>query len=92
MPRGGKSNGDGVHWVTDPAATLPLKMGETGEAAYRPVTIMEVFENTVRKHGSSGALHQKKKDAAGQLPKEWKVWTWQDYPYLPNMSVFNERK
>lgn len=21
-----------------------------------------------------------------------KVWTWQDYPYLPNMSVFNERK
>ena len=79
MPRGGKSNGEGVHWVTDPAATLPLKMGETGEAAYRPVTIMEVFENTVRKHGSSGALHQKKKDAAGQLPKEWKVWTWQDY-------------
>jgi len=79
MPTRRSANGEGINWVVDPSETMPLKIGDKGEAAYTPQTIMEVFETTVSKHGSKPALHMKRKDADGVLPKEWQVWTWQEY-------------
>ena len=80
--------GKGKYWITDPSAVLDRGdvIGD-GVQGYKPTTSIEVFRNTVTKYGSHNALHMKcrEKDAEGKddlskpLPKEWTVWTWQQY-------------
>jgi len=68
-------------WTTKPDVCLDtkLRMSETGAGSLKPVTVIDVFKNTCNKHGSSGALYQKKKDASGKLDDEWTCWTYSEY-------------
>lgn len=50
----------GKHWVTDPTSFLEPKIGKDGQAATKPTTIVEVFQDTIKKHGSKPALHLKR--------------------------------
>jgi hypothetical protein len=47
--------------ATEPDQLVTLRMGESGAAAVPPLTIVEVFLNTVQKHGHRSAIAQKKK-------------------------------
>ena len=46
----------GVHWVTEPNGYLEPKIGKTGFAAKTPKTVIQAFQDTVRKHGSQNAM------------------------------------
>ena len=46
-------------------------------AAYPPKTVVQVFQDTLAKHGSERAMAQKKK--VNGVMGDWKYWTWQDY-------------
>ena len=46
----------GKHWVTDPTAYLEPKIDKTGYGAKAPKTVIQVFRETVRKHGNQNAL------------------------------------
>jgi hypothetical protein len=46
----------GVHWVTEPNAYLEPKIGKTGFAALPPKTVIQAFQDTVRKHGNQKAM------------------------------------
>lgn len=47
--------------ATEPDQCVTLRMGDSGAAAVTPLTIVEVFLNTVQKHGHRSAVAQKKK-------------------------------
>ena len=49
------------HWTSEPSEPLDIKMGSSGAAAYLPRTVVDVFQDTVTKHGSRPALALKKK-------------------------------
>ena len=49
------------HWTTEPSEALDIKMGSSGAAAYLPRTIIDVFQDTVTKHGDRVALAMKRK-------------------------------
>lgn len=51
----------GVHWVTEPNAYLEPKIGKTGYAAQPPKTVIQTFQDTVRKHGNENAMAAKLK-------------------------------
>jgi hypothetical protein len=51
----------GVHWVTEPNAYLEPKIGKTGFAALPPKTVIQAFQDTVRKHGNQKAMAAKLK-------------------------------
>mmetsp|Transcript_5029 Transcript_5029/g.7686 ORF Transcript_5029/g.7686 Transcript_5029/m.7686 type:complete len:660 (+) Transcript_5029:95-2074(+) len=65
------------HCTTEPNVCLDIKVGDSGAAAYPPKTIVQVFQDTLAKHGSEKALAHKQK-VDGVLG-DWKYWTWQDY-------------
>jgi long-chain-fatty-acid--CoA ligase ACSBG len=68
----------GVHWVTEPDAILPPKIGASGFAAVPSKTIIQVFRETVAKHGDRNAMAVKAK-VNGVVPTEWKFWTFKQY-------------
>ena len=51
----------GIHWVTEPNAYLEPKIGKTGYAAQPPKTVIQTFQDTVRKHGNENAMAAKLK-------------------------------
>eukprot|EP01006_Ploeotia_vitrea_P029919 TRINITY_DN62381_c0_g2_i1.p1 TRINITY_DN62381_c0_g2~~TRINITY_DN62381_c0_g2_i1.p1 ORF type:complete len:650 (+),score=8.69 TRINITY_DN62381_c0_g2_i1:69-2018(+) len=65
-------------YAIEPNAYLEPQVGSTGQAATRPLTVTEVFRSTVEKHGDRPCLHLKR-PVDGVIPKEWKVWTWNEY-------------
>ncbi len=46
----------GKFWVTEPDQELPPRIGTTGFAARKPVTIVEAFRASVAKNGNGNAL------------------------------------
>ena len=50
----------GIHYMTEPNGYLEPKIGKTGAAAQPAKTVMEVFKETVEKHGSRPALCYKR--------------------------------
>jgi hypothetical protein len=50
----------GKYWTTDPEGYLEPQISNYGYAAVPAVTVIEQFKNTVKKHGESLALLQKK--------------------------------
>lgn len=46
----------GKHWVTEPNGYLEPKVAKSGFASLKPATVIERFQETVRKHGSEKAL------------------------------------
>jgi hypothetical protein len=50
----------GVHYVTEPNAYLEPKIGKSGYAAQPAKTVIEVFRETVQKHGNQPALCYKR--------------------------------
>ena len=65
-------NKKGVTWVTDPTHLLEPKVAESGPASYTPVTIIEVFKDTLQKHGHRNALYVERNH-------KWITWTWSEY-------------
>jgi long-chain-fatty-acid--CoA ligase ACSBG len=68
----------GVHWVTEPHAVLTPKIEASGFAAIPAKTIIEVFRETVKKHGTRNAMASKPK-VNGTVSAEWKYWTFAQY-------------
>jgi len=65
------------HWVTEPHEYIEPILG-AGYGGLPPKTIIQVFNETVRKHGSRNALAVKLK-VNGKLSDTWKFWTYQQY-------------
>ena len=51
----------GVHWTTEPNGYLEPKIGKSGFAALPPKTVIQAFQDTVRKHGGEKAMAAKVK-------------------------------
>jgi long-chain-fatty-acid--CoA ligase ACSBG len=55
-------------------------MGNNGQSAIAPVTVMKSFDNLVSRMGNLPALHQKRPTSlqkATDVP--WTTWTWKEY-------------
>eukprot|EP01041_Mallomonas_annulata_P003978 gene3978-7922_t len=65
-------------WTTEPNGYLEPRVTRSGAGSITPTTVLEVFKNVVTKHGSRPALHLKR-PVNGEIPAEWKTWTWQQY-------------
>lgn len=50
----------GKHWVTEPDQEIEIVVGDKGYAAEPPVTLLQVFANTVKKFGNEKALALKR--------------------------------
>lgn len=46
----------GTHWVTEPNGYIEPKIGRSGIASIPAKTVIQVFQETVRKHGDKKAL------------------------------------
>ena len=57
---------------------LPPKIDETGVGSVIPKTCIEVFWDTVVKHGDRPAMALKRK-IAGKISEDWEIMTWNDY-------------
>lgn len=67
------------YWVTEPDAEIQIRMG-TGYASKPAKTVMDVFKETVTKHGGEPALGLKRAAKVGGLvPENWKIWTYKEY-------------
>ena len=64
--------------TTEPDVCVQIRMGTEGFAAEPAQTVINQFKTTVATYGKLPALRQKKK-VDGQLPADWKTWTWEDY-------------
>ena len=45
--------------TADVTQEVAIRMGKSGWAAKKPITVMQMFDNCVAAHGSKPALHQK---------------------------------
>lgn len=68
-----KKGGQGVNWVTEGDAALPIKYGQAGISSVEPVTVMDMFKQAVDRSGDKPALRFE------TSPGEWKQWTWSEY-------------
>lgn len=59
----------GENWVTRADAEMKVKVGDSGVASVEPLTVMQVFKNTVNKFGGRLAL----------TDKHGRTWTWDEY-------------
>lgn len=53
----------GKYWVSEPNGYLEPIIDKTGEGAKKPKTVIQVFSETVSKHGSRSALALKRRPA-----------------------------
>lgn len=67
-----------MHWTTEPDGHLDPKVTRDGAGSVEPKTIIDIFRNTVEKHGTENAMALKRK-VDGKLPTEWKTWSYQEY-------------
>ena len=51
----------GKYWVTEPNGYLEPTIDTSGEGAKKPKTVIQVFSETVSKHGSRSALALKRR-------------------------------
>jgi long-chain-fatty-acid--CoA ligase ACSBG len=69
----------GKYYVTEPHEKIEIKLTNSGYGSRAPTTVVNVFQDTVKKHGSRPALALKRAENGGKLPEDWKFWTWKDY-------------
>jgi hypothetical protein len=50
----------GKHWVTEPNQEINIVIDEKGFGARPPITVMQLLNSTVKKHGNENALGLKK--------------------------------
>lgn len=63
-------------WVTEPdQELLRIDKGDMRPA----ITVLEMLEKTVKKHGGRNAMALKRKEPGGALPEAWKFWTYKEY-------------
>ena len=60
------------YWSCDPSVGVTLQVGESGPSTATPMTVTQVFQQTVKDYGNCLALAVKR---AGI----WKKWTYQQY-------------
>ena len=58
----------GKYWVTEPTGYLEPSIDKSGEGAKKPKTVIEVFSDTVTKHGARSALALKRRPIVSSLP------------------------
>mmetsp|Transcript_28982 Transcript_28982/g.57851 ORF Transcript_28982/g.57851 Transcript_28982/m.57851 type:complete len:661 (-) Transcript_28982:143-2125(-) len=68
----------GAHWVTEPDAQINIKIDQSGFGSIAAKTIVQVFRETVRKHGDRNAMAFKAK-VDGKVSEQWKFWTFKQY-------------
>lgn len=66
------------HWVSEPNGYLEPKVENSGYGSVKPRTVIEVFQDTVAKHGDEKAMALKR-PVNGVIPSEWQYWTWKQY-------------
>jgi len=62
----------GKLWATDPLAELPIRVGSSGPAAEKPLTVFQRFKLTVDRQPNQVAIGVKRGGA-------WKNWSWKQY-------------
>lgn len=55
--------------TSDVKQEVKIRLGESGAAAIEPMTVMQMLENVVTKHGSKPALHQKDPSTVSSLSR-----------------------
>jgi hypothetical protein len=65
------ANGQNYHWTSDVNQELPVKINNSGLGSETPITVSQLFLNTVKKSGDKIALLNKDKD------NKLQTWTWQ---------------
>lgn len=59
---------------------VDIRLEKEGPASWEPKTVFQVFEETVKKHGTRPALHFKKVAPGGDLANtDWTIYTWAQY-------------
>ena len=61
-----------ILYTSDIHVELPIFMTEQGNGSIKPITIMELFDNTVKKHNKEDALFVERNGI-------WQSWTWNHY-------------
>ena len=51
----------GKHWVTEPNGYLEPVIDKSGEGAVKAKTVIQVFQETVAKHGNRSAMGLKRR-------------------------------
>jgi len=65
-------SGRNLHWTTDVRQELPVKVYQNGIGSIAPKTILESFEETVKKFPNKPSMFQEKNGKILQ-------WTWTEY-------------
>jgi len=66
--------------TADVSQEVKIRMGESGQAALPPTTVMIKFDSIVEKYGDQPALHQKVlKAGVSAADTPWTTWTWKEY-------------
>ncbi|KAF8819894.1 AMP-binding enzyme domain-containing protein [Cardiosporidium cionae] len=64
-------------WTVDPDVELPVRLEKSGPASVIPMTVVELFANTVCSYGNSGALFYKA--SLKTTNNSWIAITWKQY-------------
>eukprot|EP00161_Ancyromonas_sigmoides_P011097 TRINITY_DN279_c1_g1_i9.p1 TRINITY_DN279_c1_g1~~TRINITY_DN279_c1_g1_i9.p1 ORF type:complete len:820 (-),score=470.30 TRINITY_DN279_c1_g1_i9:204-2639(-) len=67
-------SGEGVHWTTDPAGVVPLKVTASGPGSEKPLTVMNVFDDAAARYPDKVALREKRDGAT-----TWTELTYKEY-------------
>jgi long-subunit acyl-CoA synthetase (AMP-forming) len=66
-----------LSWTSDPTVNLEPRLASSGFGSVPSQTVIQVFQDTVAKHGNRSALFFK--PALSGTLQQWKVWTWKNY-------------
>ncbi|KAF8820976.1 AMP-binding enzyme domain-containing protein [Cardiosporidium cionae] len=72
-----KNNAKNLLWCVDPDVELPVRLEKSGPASAIPITVVELFANTVSMHGSTDALYYK--SPLNPKINSWIAITWKQY-------------
>lgn len=74
MKKNCNENGDGVLWTTDPSVELPVRVSTdlNNPASAKPLTVIEMFKNTVKAHGKTPAVRVERSG-------KWIEWNYEQY-------------
>jgi long-chain-fatty-acid--CoA ligase ACSBG len=67
-----------VCWVTEPNGYLEPQLDASGFGSVIPKTVIELFQETVKKHGHRNAIGYKLKKSNKSVG-DWRFWTYKDY-------------
>jgi long-chain-fatty-acid--CoA ligase ACSBG len=72
-------NGKGLHWACDINDELPVKLRSSGPGSERPLTVPQMFLNSVKSGGDRASV---------KIERDGKVLTWTWDQYFDNSMAF----